>query len=78
MDEIMTVKEVAEYLKLHHMTVYKLVQKGKIPATKVGGSWRFKKEIIDKWLKSNQGDLELVRTQKRQVTTIKEVPRWRQ
>ena len=50
MDSLMTVKEVAQYLKLNYMTVYKLAQKGKIPASKVGGNWRFKKEIVDEWL----------------------------
>jgi excisionase family DNA binding protein len=48
--DIMTIKEAAQYLKLNYMTVYKLAQKGKIPASKVGGNWRFKKEILDDWL----------------------------
>ena len=46
----MTTKEAAEYLRLNYMTVYKLAQRGKIPATKVGGNWRFKKEILDDWI----------------------------
>lgn len=46
----MTIKEAAEYLRLNYMTVYRLAQKGTIPASKVGGNWRFKKEIIDEWL----------------------------
>ncbi|GAI14517.1 unnamed protein product [marine sediment metagenome] len=46
----MTAKEAAEYLKINYMTVYKLAQRGKIPATKVGGNWRFKKEILDEWI----------------------------
>ena len=46
----MTTKEAAAYLKLNYMTVYKLAQRGKIPATKVGGNWRFKKEILDEWI----------------------------
>lgn len=50
MDKLMTIKETAEYLGLNYMTVYRLAQKGGIPASKVGGSWRFKKEIIDDWL----------------------------
>ena len=50
MDRLMTTKEAAEYLRLNYMTVYKLAQKGKIPATKVGGNWRFKKEILDDWI----------------------------
>lgn len=50
MDNLMTVKEAAQYLQLNYMTVYKLAQKGKIPVSKIGGTWRFKKEILDDWL----------------------------
>ncbi len=50
MSDLMTVKEVAEYLKLNYMTVYKLAQKGRIPASKIGGNWRFKKELLDQWI----------------------------
>ncbi len=53
MDELMNVKEAATYLRLNFMTVYKLIQKRRIPAIKVGGNWRFKKEILDKWLLQN-------------------------
>ncbi|MFQ5924995.1 MAG: response regulator [Dehalococcoidia bacterium] len=50
MKSLMTAKEAAEYLKLNYMTVYKLAQRGRIPASKVGGNWRFKKEILDEWI----------------------------
>ena len=50
MNNLLTIKEAAEYLKLNYMTVYKLAQKNKIPAFKVGGNWRFNKEILDEWL----------------------------
>jgi len=53
MDELMNVKEAATYLRVNYMTVYKMVQKRRIPATKVGGNWRFKKEILDEWLLRN-------------------------
>jgi len=49
-DEIMTVKELAGYLKLNHQTIYKKVQKDEIPASKIGRSWRFQKSVIDRWL----------------------------
>jgi excisionase family DNA binding protein len=52
MNSLMTIKEAADYLKLNHMTVYKLAQKNKIPAFKVGGNWRFKREILEEWLAS--------------------------
>ena len=49
-DEIMTVKQLAEYLKLNYQTVYKKVQKGEIPSSKIGRGWRFQKTVIDRWL----------------------------
>ncbi len=48
--EIMTVKEVADYLKMKPVTIYKLAKQGKIPAFRVASFWRFKKDLIDKWL----------------------------
>jgi excisionase family DNA binding protein len=49
MDEIMTIEEVAKYLKLKPQTIYTWSQNGKIPAAKLGKEWRFKKSVIDKW-----------------------------
>lgn len=49
MDDIMTIEDVAKYLKLKPQTIYTWVQNGKIPAAKLGKEWRFKKSIIDKW-----------------------------
>ena len=44
---IMTVDEVAEYLKLSKITVYKLTQKGEIPGFRIGSSWRYNRDKID-------------------------------
>jgi len=51
-EKLMTVKEVAEYLRLDEHTVYRMARKGEIPAYKVAGQWRFKKELLEKWLES--------------------------
>jgi len=48
--EIMTVKQVSEYLQMDEHTVYKLARSGQIPSLKIAGQWRFKKEIIDQWI----------------------------
>jgi len=48
--EIMTVKQVAEYLQMDEHTVYKLARSGLIPSIKIAGQWRFKKDVIDKWI----------------------------
>jgi excisionase family DNA binding protein len=49
---ILTIKEVAEYLKVNERTVYRLAGAKKIPAFKVGGIWRFLRSDIDQWIKS--------------------------
>lgn len=49
-DDVLTIVEVAEYLKLPRSTTYKLAQEGKIPGQKVGRHWRFNRAAIDRWL----------------------------
>jgi len=53
-DEILTLKEVAEYLKLAEKTAYRLAADGKLPGFKVGGSWRFKESDIEKWIEEQK------------------------
>lgn len=48
--DIMTMEEVADYLKLKLKTAYAIAARGDIPGFKVGGSWRFRKSEIDKWI----------------------------
>lgn len=55
---IMTLKEVADYLRLHESSIYRLSKAGKIPAYKVGRGWRFKKDKIDEWLHQSQINIE--------------------
>ena len=50
MKEIMTPRDAAEYLSVHVRTIYRLVKHGEIPGRKIGGSWRFKRHALDKWL----------------------------
>ena len=49
-DEILTLDEVAAYLKAGKRTVYRLAQKGEIPAFKFGGTWRFRRSDLDCWI----------------------------
>jgi len=51
-DEIMTMDELAEYLKISKSTLYKLAVENKIPGTKIGKRWRFHKDAIDRWVQS--------------------------
>jgi len=48
--DILTVEEVARYLKVTERHVYKLLSDRKIPAFKVGGAWRFKREQLEQWI----------------------------
>jgi len=51
---LMTVDELAKYLRMKKVTIYKHAQEGKIPGFKVGSSWRFKKTTIDKWIEGKE------------------------
>ncbi len=48
--DIMTIEEVSTYLRVPVSSLYKLAQQGKIPASKVGRHWRFRREFIDRWI----------------------------
>jgi excisionase family DNA binding protein len=56
--QIMTPKEAAKYLGLHIVTIYRLLKKREIPGTKIGGQWRFKKDLLDAWLSSRMNSAE--------------------
>ncbi|MDR7523500.1 MAG: helix-turn-helix domain-containing protein [Armatimonadota bacterium] len=47
---ILTAQELARYLRVHEMTVYRMIQRGDLPALRVGRAWRFRKDQIDRWL----------------------------
>ena len=47
---VMTIAEVAEYLRIPLGSAYKLAQRGKIPCQKVGRHWRFRREAVERWL----------------------------
>ena len=47
---VMTIKDVAKYLGVHPMTIYKYAKQGKIPAFKIGSDWRFHRKYIEQWI----------------------------
>jgi excisionase family DNA binding protein len=57
--QIMTTKEMAEYLKLHEITICKYAGEGRIPAIRIGRVWRFDKDVIDEWIAKGQSTPEL-------------------
>jgi len=55
LDEILTIDEVAAYLKAGKRTVYRLAATGQIPAFKLGGTWRFRRGELDRWIATRIG-----------------------
>ena len=62
-DTIMTIGELALYLKLSRSTLYHLARAGKVPGVKVGRHWRFHREAIDRWV-STENDLPPIQEEK--------------
>lgn len=54
-DEILTIDEVAAFMKAGKRTVYRLAASGELPAFKLGGTWRFRRSDLDKWIASRIG-----------------------
>jgi len=54
-DNMLTIAQVAKYLKLHELTVRRLAREGEIPAFKVGRQWRIKKNLLEEWIEERSG-----------------------
>jgi excisionase family DNA binding protein len=54
MEELITLEELSKYLKISKPTLYKMVERGKIPALKIANQWRFKKDDINRWLEKQR------------------------
>lgn len=55
-DNVFTVQELATYLRMRPVTIYKHAKAGKLPAFKVGANWRFKKSTIDRWISEQENN----------------------
>jgi excisionase family DNA binding protein len=53
---VMTLREAAAFLHCHTSTLYRLANNGEIPAFRLGGSWRFTWEALDRWMTKQQSD----------------------
>ncbi|PKH64198.1 DNA-binding protein [Psychrobacter sp. 4Dc] len=49
-NEVLTIKEVAEYLKVNERTIYRLAASNELPGFRVGNAWRFKRSDLDDWM----------------------------
>jgi excisionase family DNA binding protein len=54
MSTVLTLEEVAQFLRVHPSTVYRLLRKRRIPAFKVGADWRFNQDSVEKWVKEGE------------------------
>jgi excisionase family DNA binding protein len=54
--DVLTITELASYLKIPKSTLYKLVREGNIPSQKIGRHWRFRKMAIDRWLEETRAN----------------------
>lgn len=54
---ILTIKEIADYLKVTERTIYRLAAAKQMPAFKIGGSWRFSRQDIDGWIKQQSAEI---------------------
>jgi excisionase family DNA binding protein len=57
--EILTIREVADYLLLAEKTMYRYASEGKVPGFKVGGAWRFRKAEINSWIKAQENKVKI-------------------
>lgn len=59
-DEVMTISDVAQYLRISEAKVYELARNGAIPALRIGKSWRFQKDLLKQWVrKSAEANINL-------------------
>ena len=57
-DEVLTIKEVAAYLKIGEKTAYSMAQAGELPGFKVRGQWRFQRSDLDRWIEQQKASVE--------------------
>jgi len=56
MNPWMTLKQISDYLQISRHSIYKKVQNGELPASKIGNLWRFNKNKIDAWMEKNESN----------------------
>jgi excisionase family DNA binding protein len=58
MAKVLTLEELADYLKVHPSTVYRLLRKSELPGFKIGSDWRFNQESVDSWIRRGEERLQ--------------------
>ena len=57
-EDILTIAELSEHLRVHPTTIYRLLREGRIPGFRVGSAWRFSRASIEKWEHGDLGKIE--------------------
>jgi len=69
--EVMTVREASEYLGISPDTLYKYLSEDRIPAFKLGNRWRFKKDLLDRWMEKKSERLLDIRSSRLEKAAVK-------
>jgi excisionase family DNA binding protein len=69
--EVMTVREASQYLGISPDTLYKYLSEDRIPAFKLGNRWRFKKDLLDRWMEKKSERILDVKSSRVDKTTVK-------
>jgi excisionase family DNA binding protein len=69
--EVMTLREASEYLGISPDTLYKYLSEDRIPAFKLGNRWRFKKDLLDRWMEKKGERVLDVKTSRADKTVVK-------
>jgi len=56
MSTVLTLEEVAHFLKAHPSTIYRLLRRGLIPAFRIGSDWRFSQDSLERWIREAEAD----------------------
>jgi excisionase family DNA binding protein len=70
--DVMTLREASEYLGVSQDTLYKYLSQGRVPAFKLGNRWRFKKDLLDRWMeKVSEQLMDLKIADQKTITALK-------
>jgi len=58
-DDIFTIKELSDHLRVHPTTIYRLLRQGRLPGFRVGSNWRFNRAAIEHWERTQAADLDV-------------------
>jgi excisionase family DNA binding protein len=72
MTDWLTLDELATYLKRGRSTLYRMAQRGELPASKIGRTWRFERRAIDEWLRQQSPKLPAGKSKRKRTISRKD------